>query len=383
MRLPRRIASERENGLSRRFDVIVVGGGPAGAAAGIACQRQGLNALILEEHDCETVSLVPGETMHPGMQSLFRTLGVDTTIDKAGFTRHTGHFITSQGLRTFHPFGFENGEPWRGYLVDRPRLHRILLDAAEQSGAQVLKEVRAIRPLQDDGRLNGVITTAGRFESHYVFDASGSRQWLVRHLGLSCHEVSPRLIARFGWFKPHPSPAGELATPEFRFNDCEWEWTAPIRPDCHSWVRLALDNPHSRTDPGAACLSGSGTSIGAVGAREVTWKIVPACAGPGYFIIGDAAWILDPACSHGLLKATLSAMLAADAAASALGSSEGNSKEYAYCAWMRDWFCSDAAALITLYSRSPRPASWLEMAEDRLRYIAMIPSFQAFSMRPM
>lgn len=41
---------------------------------------------------------------------------------------------------------------------------------------------------------------------------------------------------------------------------------------------------------------------------DVTWRIVSAVAGAGYFLAGDAASTLDPLSSHGVLKGLLSGL---------------------------------------------------------------------------
>ncbi|MBA4535538.1 hypothetical protein H1196_23700 [Brevibacillus halotolerans] len=44
---------------------------------------------------------------------------------------------------------------------------------------------------------------------------------------------------------------------------------------------------------------------------DMTWRVITQLGGPGgYFLIGDAATVLDPASSHGVLKAVMSGMMA-------------------------------------------------------------------------
>jgi flavin-dependent dehydrogenase len=44
---------------------------------------------------------------------------------------------------------------------------------------------------------------------------------------------------------------------------------------------------------------------------DVTWRIISPAAGPGFFLVGDAVAVLDPASSHGVLKALMTGMMAA------------------------------------------------------------------------
>jgi flavin-dependent dehydrogenase len=359
------------------FDVIIVGGGPAGAAAAITCRHRGRSVLLIEDGPAKgACSLLPGENLHPAMERIFRSLGVEPQMNRAGFLRHAGHSIQIRGKRQFQPFGFDPSGPWRGYLADRSIMHRILLEEAARCGARVLQHTRAARPVLNNGRIAGVITTDGLYECAFLIDASGHRSWLSHHLDLETFQVSPRLIARFGWLKPAESQHNDEPLPEFRMNQSGWQWRAPIRHDCQAWVCLNLDldlEGGRKPRHGRRAVGRDGFALGTSGARDVSWRITPSCAGPGYFLIGDAAWVLDPASSHGVFKATMSAIIAAEAIAA-----NTPSRENAYCAWMRDWFCSDAGALIELYSQAASPAPWLETAAERVRYIARIPSFHPF-----
>src|SRR6266581_3922122 len=50
--------------------------------------------------------------------------------------------------------------------------------------------------------------------------------------------------------------------------------------------------------------------LGCPKGSDVTWRLLESCAGPGYFVAGDAASVSDPSASHGVLRALLSGMLA-------------------------------------------------------------------------
>ncbi len=72
--------------------------------------------------------------------------------------------------------------------------------------------------------------------------------------------------------------------------------------------------------------------------------------------MGDAAVILDPASSHGVLRAVMSGMFCAEiAAAIASGSLSENEALTAYRAWMEQQFDHDCERLRALYRRHPSP----------------------------
>jgi len=96
-------------------------------------------------------------------------------------------------------------------------------------------------------------------------------------------------------------------------------------------------------------------TVGRVRGADVTWRRVAAPAGPGYFMVGDAAAVLDPASSHGVLKAFMSGIMAGHAVARASsGALPWPAALAGYSEWVRRWFEHDAAELRERYRRFPR-----------------------------
>ena len=85
----------------------------------------------------------------------------------------------------------------------------------------------------------------------------------------------------------------------------------------------------------------------------MTWSRVRLAAGGNWFLAGDAAFVLDPASSHGLLKALMSGMAAAHHAAAVLrGHATAANAARDYDTWMKNWFERDCAVLRALYRQS-------------------------------
>jgi flavin-dependent dehydrogenase len=67
-------------------------------------------------------------------------------------------------------------------------------------------------------------------------------------------------------------------------------------------------------------------------------------------LIGDAAAVLDPTSSHGVLKAIVSGMTAGHLLAAVLnGKAPGDGAADAYHEWLSQWFKTDAAQLSRFY----------------------------------
>jgi flavin-dependent dehydrogenase len=64
-----------------KFDVVIIGGGPAGLAAAIAVRRKGLRVLVIDRA-CPTIDKVCGEGLMPDGLAALANLGVTVASDK-------------------------------------------------------------------------------------------------------------------------------------------------------------------------------------------------------------------------------------------------------------------------------------------------------------
>jgi flavin-dependent dehydrogenase len=342
-------------GSGSAVDVVVGGGGPAGSAAALWCVRQGLRVVLLEREPFPRHR--PGETLPPGVEPIFAQLGVAEAIAAAGFTRHRGIWVSWSGPRRFDPFGRDRGSSWYGFQAPREQLDRILLDAVSGPFAVVRQPSRALHPLCDRGRVIGVATSDGPLFARWVIDASGGAHWLARRLAIPLLFASPRLIARYGYVTGNCPERDEA--PEIAADEMGWSWSARIAPGRYHWTRLSLsehDPLRDRPPAELANLTPQGRTRGA----DVTWRIVAEPAAPGYLCVGDAAAVLDPASSHGVLKGLMSGMMAGHVIAQAeSGTASIAAATEAYSAWLRDWFRADVSALRRMYQALPHPPPWV------------------------
>jgi flavin-dependent dehydrogenase len=174
-------------------DVVVVGGGPAGAATAIACATRGKRVVLVErdlfarEH--------PGETLHPGVEPLLMQLGIAERLASVVGARHDGIWIEWGGPSRFMPFGNDDSGPWSGFQVWRARFDALLLTRARELGVDVRQPAKATGLVPS----GGVTTDFGIVSSRMLVDASGRSRWLGRLLGVSSPARSPRLHARYGY----------------------------------------------------------------------------------------------------------------------------------------------------------------------------------------
>lgn len=335
--------------MSSAADVLVAGAGPAGTAAAISSARRGLRVALLERRAFPRHR--PGETLHPGVEPVLRQLGVAEQVAAASSIRHDAISVHWAGEATVTHFGGDESGRWHGYQVSRADLDAILLARARQLGVDVIQPAMAKTPIMDGHRVVGVETSAGPYSARFVIDAAGGVGWLRRRLGLALDVASPPLRAHYGY------SAGSVSSnlPQLVGDERGWTWMTPIGPQTVHWARLTFAGSGIVKEPPAA-LAGR-PSIGRTRCADVTWRLVAESAGAGYFLVGEAAAVLDPAASHGVLRALMSGTLAAHLAWGIVSGilPEGAAIEH-YRTWTASWFHDDARRLSGLYQQLH--ASW-------------------------
>ena len=328
-------------------DVLVVGGGPGGSAAAITCANAGLRVTLLER--ARFPRPAPGETLHPGVEPIFTRLGVSDAVLRASFLRHEGQWVTWDRPRTFQRFGEDGNGPWRGFQAWRATLDAILLDHARSVGAAILQPCTVHGPVLERSRLVGLVTSEGTVRAPVTIDASGSAQWLARRLGLPTDRLSRQLVAWYGYAAG--ASRRDSNAPELVADASGWTWMSPVRRGVHHWTRLSLDDWRPSADWLPMGLRGTRVLLAAKGAN-VTWRIVRPCAGRGFFLVGDAAGVLEPVSSHGVLRALMSGMMAGRSAMAVLeGRQTTASVTRRYHLWLSTWFRYDIVRLREAYAQ--------------------------------
>lgn len=341
-------------------DVAVVGGGPAGSSAAIKCANVGLNVCLIERRR-PTISELPnpGETLHPGVEPILRELGVDRDVLAAGFLRHEGNWVKWENEKRFDSFGSDPSGPWLGFQAWRQDFDEILLERAQKNGVRILRSCKAIRPQIEGTRVVGIETSEGSFPCSFLIDAAGSNHWLAGSLGLAIKKYSPLLTAWYGYAQGS-CPIRDDAPAIVADND-GWIWTARVQPQIYQWTKLLFER--GRVQPRfmpPEFLEHDLVPISGARRADVTWRIVPACAGEGYFMVGDASFVLDPVSSHGVLKALMSGIMAGHLISETIRHEiNENLVAASYCQWIYNWFRHDVLRLRELYSKHPWPPSWI------------------------
>jgi 2-polyprenyl-6-methoxyphenol hydroxylase-like FAD-dependent oxidoreductase len=233
---------------------------------------------------------IPGETLHPGVECLFKSLGVIDEVLAQRFHRHSGIWRDEgDGQRRFQNFGGDSSGPWLGFQADRTQLNRILQARAQNLGG-VLRRVNRLDSARrsDDAAVVSVIADGKEWAARVVLDATGRRSWLAGQLGLLPEILSPSQRIRFGWSRMPPLELN--GEPFFQIRRNGWNWVSPLGEGRCAWVELRFGD------------DGRG--------MDYPWRIFRECAGQGYYLLGDAACLMDPSAANGVVRALMSGMQA-------------------------------------------------------------------------
>jgi flavin-dependent dehydrogenase len=329
------------------YDVIIVGGGPAGSTAAAYLAKAGLSVAVFEGETFPRPHV--GESLVPATTRVLMETGAMDAVDRAGFPRKYGaawtSLMASQQSREFTRLGeaeiqfSERDQPGVDrdytYHVDRGRFDEILLQNAESLGAKVFQGVRVLRADLDDpqqvtvtGRLAGQET---EFTARMLIDASGRQTLLGRQLRVKVADPVFNQYALHTWFDGLDRTAltTESGKSDYIFihflpvNDT-WVWQIPITDTVtsigvvtqkHRFAEANTDRDKffwdcvsSRPDL-AAALRKSERIRPFKAEGDYSYAMKQIC-GNRFVMIGDAARFVDPIFSSGVSVALTSARLA-------------------------------------------------------------------------
>ena len=175
---------------SGRYDVIVVGGGPAGATMAWALAQQGIDVVVLERASFPREK-VCGDFVEPaGLRIIERmgcagALGLQSRAKIDKVRAYYGPHIAYQNDVAYYEG--EAGMPPHGHIVPRHELDTALLENAAKAGAHVIHQA-LVREVRREGRLMHVDARVGKssksFTAPVVVGADGVQSVVAAHAGL-------------------------------------------------------------------------------------------------------------------------------------------------------------------------------------------------------
>lgn len=331
-------------------DVIVIGGGPAGATTAAFLAEKGRDILVFERDEFPRYHV--GESMMPFCYYTLEKLGLADRMDEIGFQqKHSVQFVTTDGKISAPFYFFQHSDcpsavTWQ---VERAVFDNMLAEKARENGAEI-RENHKVRDLirDEDGKVIGVEVEnqTGR-EVHYakmVVDASGrdsvaisKNKWrkrdpelnkiaiwtyyesAMRDPGLDAGATTVAYIPEKGWFwyipmRDNRVSVGVVAERDYLYRDS--------RDPAEIFLREVSENEWMAKHLKPGSQTGEFWVTGEYSYRSEY------CADDGLLLVGDAFAFLDPVFSSGLFLALKSGELASEAIEAALENNDFQATQF-------------------------------------------------------
>lgn len=319
--------------MRNQYDVVVVGGGPAGATVSGLLSKWGRRVLLLEKEKFPRYHI--GESLIPGVMSVIEELGATRVVEELGAIRKYGISLV---------WG-ENSEPWNirfdeisphpyAYEVKRAEFDNMLLAHTRRLGTTVIEEANVRDALFEGDRCTGVrygpLHSDDVIDIHapFIIDASGQAKIMARRFEAVGWHSDLKNLAAWTYFQGgsrydaqaagniviETSPPGWLWMIPFSDTTCSVGYVAPSEEFAASRLSPAA-TLHQRIDEAQEIKR---LLTGAVEVSQVRtakdWSYTcERMSGPGFVQIGDAAAFIDPLFSTGVMLAMKSGSAAARA----------------------------------------------------------------------
>lgn len=326
------------------FDVAILGGGPAGAAAALSLMQvdAGLRVLLVEATAYDAPRI--GETLPPGGQALLEGLGCWQRFQAEAFLESHAT-AASWGSDQIHRNEFLLSARGSGWHLDRTRFDAMLANGAADAGVHVQRRTRFVAAECDarTWRLRlQTPQTSVHVDTRFVVDTTGRSARFAAAQGARQHREDRLVGMSVLYSYNRTSPATEHETMVEAARD-GW-WYSAVLPDSRllvAWMSDA-DLIHAArlqdADAWRAHLGRSGPTRTRVrsGTMEGPPQLWAAATqhlvtpqGDAWVAAGDAACAWDPLSSAGILKALRTGRLAAFVALDAMQGRPDTTQRYA------------------------------------------------------
>ena len=327
---------------SSHYDVLIIGGGPAGCSAASILAEHGHRVLVLEREKFPRYHI--GESLIPFCYGPMERLGLVPKMKASCFQKKFSVQFVQPNGKASQPFYFFNrydretiASTWQ---VLRSEFDLMLMQHARDRGAEIFEEIAVKELLREGERVVGVRaqTKSGEIvelRAPMTLDCTGKESFTAVRNGWRVKDPYLNKIAVWTYYQGSKREAGidEGQTTVAMLPEKGWFWHIPQHNDRVSvgvvaegkyLTRGGVKDPRTifEREVGENLWIKDHLSVGRqVGDYFLTSEYsfhARHCGSEGLLLVGDAFCFLDPVFSSGLMLALKSGVLAGDAVHAAL-----------------------------------------------------------------
>ena len=323
--------------MKKSYDVVVVGGGPAGASAASIVAEAGHSTLLIERDPMPRFHV--GESLMPEAYWPLQRLGLTERIRTSGWqAKKSVQFVTHNGKES-EPFFFsqhDDRECSTTWQVERSEFDKMIFDRAAELGADTFDRTRLLDVHFDEsGKATGVRVRDAEGDVHevdcrVVIDGTGQQSFIANKLGTK--EINPDLKKAAIWTYYRGAVRGEgdnegatIIMQTEKKNS--WFWFIPLSRGITS-IGCVGDNDYmlkgrGKPDeiyaeelalcPGLQTRLKDATRLGEIKTTKEFSYMSTQSSGDGWVLVGDAFGFIDPVYSSGVYFALEMGVRAGDA----------------------------------------------------------------------
>lgn len=322
------------------YQVIIIGGGPAGIATSLTLTSRGVSNCIVE------AQLEPirkeGEAIPPSAKPLFQKLGIMQLLDHPNHQVYYGN-KSAWGTEVLEEKEFIKGFYGHGYLLDRLHFEKQLRQHLNTHAGHFLEGYKLKKVIQKDQGVSINIENNKHkrtLQANYIVDATGRKSAVCKQLGIEKRTIDTQFTISFkatlrkpvahqisveatenGWWYAAPLHNNELTLQFFTI-----QALIPNKNERPLFLSKELEKSiHISKIIEGASLDFSTIKIMPTGTSRLD---VP--YGDYWIAVGDAAFSFDPISSYGITSALGSGFYAGHALASQLLKEEDAMTTYRY-----------------------------------------------------
>ena len=328
--------------MKSKYDVLVIGGGPAGALAGKTAAEKGLSALIVEKRPAIGAPVRCAEGI--GKEALHEFIDPDQRWISAEMTG--AGIVAPDGF--FMKLSSEMAGGKVGYVLDRKIFDRELVWKAAEAGADIAVKSRAAAPILEKGFVKGAkIEFAGKttdVKAEVVIAADGVESKFSRWCGIDT-TVPVREIMSSVQYVMADIDIDEHSTIFYLGNDVAPEGYLWVFPKGKRSANVGIGISGRKSGNGHRAKDyldrfvrkafPDGKIIEYIPGGVSVCRPLDCTVADGLMITGDAARVVDPLTGGGIYNAMYTGRLAAEVAAVCI--SQGDVSKKALMKYDKTW----------------------------------------------